>query len=276
MEKSKKQQEIENYLSEPIEVGEIVIYNDKTQKRPQGDQYVEVSAIDDTYIYFKKYGYPEPQKWLISDVTKDTSHIGANPFADNNDGIRPIAFALDSILFNLNILGEKESDGKYIFNGVKCKSINWNPFIYGKDGKKQFYQRQFVWTLSDNQLLIESVYEGIDCGKILVRKRGWKEIEKLAASGETELAFNDLVDGKQRLNAIRGFLQNEYPDMHGNYFNDLSSNARRMFTRHQLFSYAEMPEDSLDANVITQFLKLNFAGVPQSKEHIEFVKSLTK
>jgi hypothetical protein len=35
-----------------------------------------------------------------------------------------------------------------------------------------------------------------------------------------------------------------------------------------------MREDSLDKDVIYQFLKLNFAGVPQSKEHIGFVKNI--
>ena len=66
----------------------------------------------------------------------------------------------------------------------------------------------------------------------------------------------------------------EFPDMHGNFYSDLSFMSQHKFTSHQLLSYAEMPEDSNDEDVIRQFLKLNFAGVPQSKEHIEFVKSL--
>ncbi len=153
-------------------------------------------------------------------------------------------------------------------------NCNWNPYIYGKDCSKYYYQRPFVWSVEDNQLLIESIYQGIDCGKILVRKHSWKSIEKKANNGETELSFKDIVDGKQRLNAVKGFLLNEYPDLRGNYFNDLSFVAQNKITNNQLFSYSEMGEDVNDETVLKQFLKLNFAGVPQSKEHIEFVKSL--
>lgn len=96
----------------------------------------------------------------------------------------------------------------------------------------------------------------------------------MQAKGETELSFNDIVDGKQRLNAARNFILGKYPDANGNYFADLSSYSQYKFTEHQLFTYAEMPEGTKDEDVLHQFLKLNFAGVPQSKEHIEFVKSL--
>ena len=44
----------------------------------------------------------------------------------------------------------------------------------------------------------------------------------------------------------------------------------------ELFAYAEMDEDATDDMVLSQFLKLNFAGVPQSKEHIEYVKEISK
>jgi hypothetical protein len=211
-----------------------------------------------------------------SDVEgRDIWRIGANPFDETFYQIRPVAFTLESILFGLNVLGEKRFMNKdWEINGVKISDCNWNPFIYNKEGKKEYYQRPFVWTLAEKQLLIDSIYQGIDCGKILVRKRGWKELEKMQAKGETELSFNDIVDGKQRLEAMRGFIMGEYADSNGNYFGDLSANAQNRLTNNQFFSYAEMPEETKDAMVIRQFLKLNFTGIPQSKGHIDFVKSL--
>ena len=59
-----------------------------------------------------------------------------------------------------------------------------------------------------------------------------------------------------------------------NYFGDLSNYSQHKFTSHHLFSYAELPDNSKDIDIINQFLKLNFCGIPQSKEHIEFVKSI--
>ena len=214
----------------------------------------------------------------LSDIIcRDIVFVGANPFDEHTDSIRPVAFTLQSILFGLNILGEKDDTiAKYDIKGVPMVDFNWNPFVYDKQGVKQYYQREFVWSLKDKQLLIESIYQGIDCGKILIRNRSWGTLEKMQADGETVLAFREVVDGKQRLDAVRGFIQLEYPDMAGNYFSDLSYYSQHRFTDHQLFMYAEMPESTTDEEVIRQFLKMNFSGVPQSEDHINYVRSLQK
>ncbi len=200
--------------------------------------------------------------------------VGANPFEEIVDSIRPIAFSLDSILFKLDVLNTKRADKGFDINGVVIKEAEWNPFVYDKDGKKQYYQRGLCWIVSDKQLLIESIYQNIDCGKILVRKRGLEELRRMQKNGETELSFNDIVDGKQRLNAIKCFMNDEFVDLQGNYYSDLSNMSQHKFENHQLFSYAEMPENTKDSDVIKQFLKLNFSGVPQSREHIDFIKSI--
>lgn len=205
--------------------------------------------------------------------------IGANPFVES-DGVRPIAYQLSSILYSTGILLYKSASLRefYTVPNVEGKEIpimncNFNPFIY-VDGVKQYYQRDFVWTKRDCQNLIESIYQGVDCGKVVLRQRSFAENRRMALSGETELSFKDVVDGKQRLTAIAKFINNEYPDLHGNYFGDLSPEAKHDFYDHQLISFAEMGENSTDEAVLRQFLKMNHLGVPQSKEHIDFVKSL--
>jgi len=129
--------------------------------------------------------------------------------------------------------------------------------------------------LKDKRLLIESIYNNIDCGKILVRNRGWEELEVLQKGGH-EIAWLDVVDGKQRLSCILEFIQDGFTDSFSNLYSDFSKVAKHKFLEHQLFSYSELPENTDDKEIIEQFLKLNFAGVPQSKEHIEFIKSLNK
>lgn len=209
-------------------------------------------------------------------AARDLFDVGANPFDTSMNDIRPVAFSFDSIMFNLDVMGTDSTREKYKIGEVLIKRANWNPYVYLADGTKKFYQRPLVWTLEDKQNLVESIYQNIDCGKILIRKRSFKELEAMGAKGETELAFNDIVDGKQRLDAVRGFIAGEYKDLHGNYFADLSYMSQHKFTGHQLFSYAEMPENTPDDAVLRQFLKLNFAGVPQSTEHIEYIRSLIK
>lgn len=281
----KKQKLIDEKNNSPLVVGEVisvlesavVMYKDNSKKSIN----CTISSLDNDEIevfegYEKDKNRHTVQKKISkSDITsRNLLNVGANPFDESFDHIRSVAFTLDSILFAVGALGD--GDKKYDIKGVSIKKADWNPFIYDKNGKKQFYQRGFVWSVDDKRLLIESIYQNIDCGKILVRKKSFDELEALVKKGEKELAFNDIVDGKQRLNAVTCFIKGEFADLQGNYFGDLSDVAQRKLTGHQLFSYAEMPENTKDQDVIKQFLKLNFSGVPQSKEHIEFVKSLQK
>lgn len=266
-----KEQLIEYYLKKPVEIGESVyIKGLGSQSKESWFNTTKVVAIgEDDSIYYKTYGYREPQLAKKGDWKKDTNDIGANPFPAERETVRNINFTLESVIHKL------QREREYEIKGIKIESCNWNPYIY-RDGKKEYYQRPFVWSIQDKQNLIESIYNGIDCGKILIRQRGWKELEGMAEKGETELAWNDIVDGKQRMNAILEFMDNKYPDQKANYYRDLSYIAQNRLTNHQLFSYSEMDENTKDEDVITQFLKLNFTGVPQSAEHINFVKSLLK
>lgn len=207
-------------------------------------------------------------------IRKESYKIGANPFAPENR-VRNINYDLANVISSLNILGEKKtSSDKFVQDGIQVEELNWNPFVYGKNNEPLYYQRPFVWTTEQNQILIESIYLGIECGRILIRLRSFKEIAVMTKRGLTEIAFRDIVDGKQRLNALRGFIQGEYSDLHGNYYGDLSRQAQQKFTTHQLFAYCELDENTPDEKVLEQFLRLNFAGVPQSPEHIEYVRGL--
>lgn len=282
-----RQKLIDNKEKSRLEVGESVYVKKSALgyegKSAKGEYLCTIEDLNPLTVSIDEYGLGKnAYKIKRTDiVSRNIRAIGANPFETRHDHIRMVAYTLESILFGLDIMGEKtethEAVGaRYKVQGIPVPECNWNPYVYDKEGKKNYYQRDFVWTVQDKQLLIESIYQGIDCGKILVRKRGFSELEAMAKKGEIELYFHDIVDGKQRLNAIRGFLMGEFADMHGNYFGDLSYQAQHKLTDNQLFSYAEMPENSKDEDVIYQFLKLNFAGVPQSKEHIEYVKEIHK
>lgn len=277
-----KKKMIEDYQASPFEVGQVVVCPpgsiNTTRTSNNGTACVAVAVEDEHLIVVRQDRSLDGNKYKVAKdlVKKSILDIGANPFY-KKDSTQFRAFQLSSILFNLGITSsfvKSQYPEIYLIGGKEVGDLNWNPFIYDKNGKKRYYQRDFVWSLKDKQLLIESVYQGIDCGKILIRKRGWKELEDMAKSGETELFFYDIVDGKQRLNAVEGFMKGEYPDLHGNYYGDLSARAMNAFSDHQLFAYSEMPENSKDEDVIHQFLKLNFMGVPQSSEHIEYIKSL--
>ncbi len=198
-----------------------------------------------------------------------------NPFQNNSrDTVRCVDFTLDSILHKLDLSPEyKKRDREYQINGITIEECNFNPYVI-INGIKKYYQRPLVWTLEDKQNLIESIYYGIGCGSIIIKVNDWDVLQKRADSGETELYFSDVVDGKQRLNTIYEFVNNEFCDRDGNYFEQFSKKAQHLFLDHQLFSYGEINSQVNDEDVLKQFLKVNFAGVPQSSEHIDYVKSL--
>lgn len=273
---NKKQKQLDEFQASPILVGEKVSIMPCHVEYYGSDKHSElydVIKVNNKTIIIK--GRNKNIK-----INKDKIlgrwkawEIGANPFIEKYNSVRPVAFSMDSIIHSLE-LSEKRRDENYVIGGVKTIEVNWNPFIYDKNGNKVCYQRGFVWNTEQKQLLIESIYKGISCGVILIRKRGWKTLEKMAENGETEIAFSDIVDGKQRLDAVRGFIKGDFPDIHGNYFADLSNKSQHLFGNHQLFQYAEMSENTSDEETLFQFLKMNHEGVPQSKEHLKFVEKL--
>ena len=282
----KKQKLIDAYNAKPIVVGDQVYVKSKdlgtlsSSNNPDRLEFCNVIDIVNGNLVLIMDYYGQNKKVTIKPelvAEKRIKHIGADPFSTDDSHIRFVAWDINSIIGSFDLDGEKRLYREpYIINGVSVKELNWNPFIYDKEGLKQYYQRPFVWTKKDNQLLIESIYNGIECGRVLIRLRSWKTLEKLTKAGETEVGFRDIVDGKQRLNAIRGFINDEYPDLHGNYYSDLSEEAQHKFGNNQQLSYAEMGDTATDEQVIKQFLKLNFSGKPQSQEHINHVKEIMK
>lgn len=158
------------------------------------------------------------------------------------------------------------------FKGYTHGGVDFNPHVIDSDGNKQFYQRDLVWTLEQKQMLVDSIYNGIEIGKFLFRYKSWKKIEEGMAKDGHGYSW-DCVDGKQRFFAILHFVQNKYPDSNGNYWNDLSPIAQNKFLEYGNLSYGEMGEQATDNDVIETFLTLNFTGTPMSKEHIEFVQT---
>lgn len=262
-----KEQKIEAYLKEPIKVGDPVNVRGLNHHRPNDfcDYFLVKDVDEDGSIYIDKYGGSE--KIEKKDYKKSTRLVGVDPFPKNtwNSRLQIINFNLYSILHKLGL----EKRKRYL----DADEVNWDPIVLDKDGNEVKYQRDFCWSLKDKQLLIESVYNNIDIGKIVIRNRSFEYVRNRKEKGK-EVAFHDIVDGKQRLNALLGFVKGEFEDLHGNRFEDLSEKAQDQFFNFQSVAYGELGEQASDEDVKAVFLGVNFAGVPMSKEHVEFVKSI--
>lgn len=63
------------------------------------------------------------------------------------------------------------------------------------------YQRGSVWSLEQKRNLIRSLFLGIPIGVIFLNRRGWHDEDAVSQR---------VIDGKQRLEAIRGFVAGEF------------------------------------------------------------------
>lgn len=262
-----KEQLLKEHLDKPYEVGEVVYVKGLgTQNKNSWFYSTKIVELADDGVYIKEYS----NKTFVpfENIRKVTYNIGYNPFPPkNHNEPRAVNYTFESILFQFS----EKNKGYKTENGEHINEYSFDPYVE-IDGVKHYYQRGLVWTLEQKQNLIESIYNGVNCGSILVRKRSYNWNYKQTKSEDT--SFLDVVDGKQRLTTMLDFINNKFPDANGVYYRDFSENAQRRLTDHQLFNYAEFGEDATDEDVIRQFLKVNFTGVPQSKEHIDYVKSL--
>lgn len=109
------------------------------------------------------------------------------------------------------------------------------------------YQRKLVWTLREKQLLVESVEKDFAIPAILV--------------AEDDEGYLEIIDGLQRLQALMSFIELEFPDLNGKYFDinsfptarkelEKSEHASDYFDESGLFRSEEYPA----IDYVTDFL----------------------
>ena len=268
-----KQDQIDLFLSQPIKVGDVIKFTgdgngsqDKTR-----ECHGKVVLVEGDIVYFLNY-YKRKDSRSVSDVTKVTDHIGANPFTD----WRRVDAQKCEIRSLLHVIGYNE-DGeqipcRYIRGSQTC---SFDPFVTLEDGTDFYYQRGLEWTEEQNQLLIDSIYLEIDIGKFSFRSRSFEYVEQRINAG-LPASFYDLIDGKQRINAIIEFLGGKFSDSYGNYWKELSSKAQKRFLCYGNVQKCELGEDTTDKETLTQFLMVNHSGKPMSKEHIATVQAVAQ
>jgi hypothetical protein len=270
---STKEQQIQDFLSQPMKKGDwatVTINNyGKINKN-----YVQIVDYDSEDVFYKEYGYNTLQKCSLNNVERCVRHIGENPFKPE---LRATSYQIDieQLFWRGGFDRREKLERMEKHLGVPVPETCLNPMVIDEHGNEVEYQRGLVWSLEQKQLLIESIYNNVEIGKFVFRKRSYNWVEKRIKAGKIEhTAFSDLVDGKQRYTTLVEFIQDGFKDMNGNLYSDLSEQAQRRFTGYRQLTYIELDENSTDSDALSVFLAINFAGVPMSKEHIEYVKSI--
>jgi len=253
-----KQQLIKEFLASPVKIGEVVYvenqnyHADVIKVHGNGDLTC-TSKYKSSHVLVKKGNY----KRILY-------FVGYNPFSELSfrAKMRSSAYDLETILM-------KVQHKPRVINGINVEEVNFNATAFGK-----VIQRTYVWKLKDQQKLIKSICEGSNIGIFIFRLRSDEWVDEQTRNRNTNVAYQDCIDGQQRLKTIIRFVNNEFPDENGIYYKDFSDNAQKKFKRFNNLAYFEMKEDTTDMEALDAFLNVNIAGVPQSEEHIAKMKKL--
>ena len=271
-----KQEKIEAFLKTPIKVGDNIIIKGEGNgsKDPEHKSTVKITNIigSGSTITFNVHGYGTLSREL-HEIERCASHIGNNSFKDYSR-VESYKIDIEQLLYRAGKDRNYENRMERYF-GIDVPDCNINPIVINNKGKEVDYQRGLVWSTEQKQLLIESIYNRIEIGKFVFRKREFKWVKSRIEAGLVKnTAFNDLIDGKQRLSAILEFIEDKYKDLHGSLYSEMSRKAQQEFMGYMGLTYVELPETTTDAQVIEQFLAINFTGVPMSREHISKIKRI--
>jgi len=120
------------------------------------------------------------------------------------------------------------------------------------------WQRLEVWEQARKRAFVEGIFLGLGTGFYVAHQPDWDANGVKPMSGW-------LLDGQQRLSAIRDFVQDELTVFDGVRYSDLSLVQKRMRFLNNNFPYVEIPYTA-DENLLRElYMRLNFSGVAHTE-----------
>jgi len=125
------------------------------------------------------------------------------------------------------------------------------------------FQRMHVWKPDQQTAYVEFILRGGESSRVLY----WNHPNWMG-SFEGKLT---LIDGKQRLEAVRAFLRNEVPVFGGHLFSDLDARSVRIAHADFRMRVASLKTRKDELN---WYLAINAGGTPHSKKELDRVRAL--
>ena len=132
-------------------------------------------------------------------------------------------------------------------------------YLFGLDMNPK-YQRDYVWSRKDKEALIDSIYKNVDIGKFV--------FVKLHFGGEFSY---EILDGKQRVNAIKEFYEDRLT-YKGLKYSELSSRDRGHLENYHIAT-CTVSECSTKQK-LKIFYKLNISGKVMDKKHLDKIEKM--
>lgn len=121
------------------------------------------------------------------------------------------------------------------------------------------WQRKEVWTLAQKVRFVEGIFLGLGCGYYVTNGLEWDE------RGVSAPMSGWLLDGQQRISALRDFIQGGMVVFGDVTFASLDEPQKRRFLREP-FSCHELEYTDNEAVLKELYNRLNFGGTPHTEE----------
>ncbi len=175
----------------------------------------------------------------------------------------------------------------YINNGLLTKSTSAILSFFlaceseGEIFFNPLYQRDYIWSDAEAQLLLRQVFKNRPIGTLAIVLNDNSGNDNHPMDYFDHGRYCEVVDGRQRLTTLLKFYNNEFPYVSESgqevYFKDMRIVDQREFKKTKLPYYELSTNNSQpvsDIQKIEYFYSVNFAGVPQSDEHKQSIKTL--
>jgi len=130
------------------------------------------------------------------------------------------------------------------------------------------WQRPEVWDLARKRAFIEGIFLGLGAGYYVVHEEDWDR------DGQRKPMSGWLLDGQQRISAIRDFVQGEVVIFDGLRWGDLSELDRlRRFLRAP-FPYVEIAYQDDERRLKEIYVRMNFGGMAHTEADLARLEDL--
>lgn len=174
---------------------------------------------------------------------------------------------LKELRSNKLMLHKQEVSLSFVRN-LKDKNIDYDVFL---PSKNMNLQRGNVWEVWQKRELIMSILLRRFIPHVSV-------IQRRDGNNYSKPDIQEIIDGKQRLNAMHSFFNNEFTLLlEGNeyYFKDLPEDYQAVIGGHNIMAFVVYDEPDVeitDQEKIDWFCMINFGGTPQEISHLEKLK----
>lgn len=169
---------------------------------------------------------------------------------------------------NLNQIKKLSSIGHYeinVFFGDLESQLQHYEASFGVDYDPDF-QRGYVWTISQKRKYVEYLLRGGRSSRVICFNHPyWGNFNKRATM--------ILMDGKQRLNAVRLFLANKLSVFNGNYLDDFEDKQILLNRYDLLFNINNLKTRK---EILQWYIDFNSGGTVHTTDDIDKVKLLLK